>query len=112
MNKDNMLKWIEELETTTKEQGKGRLNSEGKFCCVGVACELFKLQKTPYSSRDINSYGVIGSTSVAPLELLEILDVTEDQIKNDWNLYRKNDGEGYTFKEIAAYLRTQLDETP
>lgn len=33
--------WVQALRSGRYEQGKGRLNKDGKFCCLGVACELY-----------------------------------------------------------------------
>lgn len=41
MNKTNMLKWIEALESGKYGQGTGLLRSQGdRFCCLGVACDI------------------------------------------------------------------------
>ena len=38
----NMLLWVEELRSGRYRQGTGRLrDTDNKFCCLGVACDLF-----------------------------------------------------------------------
>jgi hypothetical protein len=37
--------WVEALRSGQYEQGKGNLNKNGKFCCLGVLCELLELEK-------------------------------------------------------------------
>jgi len=32
--------WIEALRSGKYEQGRGALNKDGKFCCLGVLCDL------------------------------------------------------------------------
>lgn len=38
----NRKKWVEALRSGKFKQGKGKLKVNNKFCCQGVACELFK----------------------------------------------------------------------
>lgn len=38
-NLQNMAKWVLALIDGDYEQGQGYLNRDGKFCCLGVACE-------------------------------------------------------------------------
>lgn len=38
----NRKKWVEALRSGKFKQGKRHLNANNKFCCQGVACELFK----------------------------------------------------------------------
>lgn len=40
MNK-NAKKWVEALRSGKYEQGKMALRHENRFCCLGVACEVF-----------------------------------------------------------------------
>ena len=39
-NKENIQKWVDGLLSGEYEQGRGKLNKDGKFCCLGVACEV------------------------------------------------------------------------
>lgn len=38
---DNARAWLQELRTTTKKQGKYKLNQNEAYCCLGIACELY-----------------------------------------------------------------------
>ena len=40
MNKEIKALWIEALRSGKYVQGMGFLNNNGKFCCLGVLCEL------------------------------------------------------------------------
>lgn len=42
-NKDNMRTWIQALESGNYTQGHQYLLADGKYCCLGVACEVAKL---------------------------------------------------------------------
>ena len=34
-------KWVEALRSGKYKQGRGQLNSENRYCCLGVLCEVF-----------------------------------------------------------------------
>lgn len=38
----NAQKWVDALRSGKYQQGAGCLSAEGKFCCLGVACEVMK----------------------------------------------------------------------
>ena len=38
----NRKKWVAALRSGKFKQGKKQLKANNKFCCLGVACELFK----------------------------------------------------------------------
>jgi hypothetical protein len=39
-NAENIKKWVDALRSGKYKQGKGFLNMDGEYCCLGVACEL------------------------------------------------------------------------
>ena len=39
-NKENILKWVEALESGEYPQTQGALQNLGGFCCLGVACDV------------------------------------------------------------------------
>lgn len=49
MNKTLKNKWIKALRSGKYEQGKGNLNHDGRYCCLGVLCEV---AKRPYDLKD------------------------------------------------------------
>lgn len=42
MKPEYKARWVEALRSGKYQQGKGRLNGEGKFCCLGVLCDVVK----------------------------------------------------------------------
>ena len=38
---DNATAWVDALRSGGYAQGIGSLKFDGKFCCLGVACDLF-----------------------------------------------------------------------
>lgn len=105
-------KWIEALRSKKFEQGQNAMNSNGKFCCLGVLCEVLELPKKAKQSRDIciedyfvydlagtdTSLGVFRSSQ---LKLLEISILVQRA------LYMMNDGierEKQSFAQIADWI--------
>ena len=41
-------KWVNALRSGKYEQCKGSLTRDGKYCCLGVACEISSLELDPY----------------------------------------------------------------
>lgn len=39
-NRENIALWVQALRSGEFEQGTEWLNRDGKFCCLGVACEV------------------------------------------------------------------------
>lgn len=40
MNPEIKAQWVDALRSGEREQGNGALNRDGKFCCLGVLCDL------------------------------------------------------------------------
>jgi hypothetical protein len=41
MNKEVKARWVEALRSGKYQQGRAALNANGKFCCLGVLCDLY-----------------------------------------------------------------------
>ena len=61
---ENTKKWVAALRSGRYKQGLGWLNRGGRYCCLGVGCEvyiaagnaLFKTEEVPHVSSKIVSY--------------------------------------------------------
>jgi hypothetical protein len=118
--------WAKALRSGDYEQGQDYLCRDGKFCCLGVLCEIRGLPKEviPGSAQPDNIYygfeGLVsgGSRSVQQsvipwaaqstiLEDLNLHQVVEDDVGDKRPLHTHlicmND-EGKTFNEIADYI--------
>ena len=105
----NQEKWLTALESNEYQQGKGYLHSQNnKFCCLGVAADLFKT--TPSTLDDTAHYLYNGHKSLAPrfvIEALHLYNSTGDALRpvdRHMSLTALNDS-GYSFKEIAKIIR-------
>lgn len=106
MNKERAMEWADALESGEYVQGHGSLSREGKFCCLGVACELaikngvFVEKKIRPSARVLYD----GNMSSAPSSVREYFG-----LKTAGNLSTAND-HGKTFAEIAAFIRENWEK--
>jgi hypothetical protein len=59
MNPEIKAQWVAALRSGEFEQGKGTLKRDGKFCCLGVLCELAARAGvvTAAQDRGITRYG-------------------------------------------------------
>lgn len=129
MNPEVKAVWLTALRSGEYEQGTGKLSSEGKFCCLGVLCDIaikqFDIQVetgqggcsdldccTPYTSYD-------GQSSFPPASVVEWAGLTTEggdfpnriyvPESGDYAhaLYQANDY-GLSFEEIAGIIEEQL----
>ena len=112
---ENQERWLRELESGNRKQGRGTLNLKGAFCCIGLAAELFK------TSSIIVEEGVNGSTSYdgnskcAPGYVIEALKLRSSRgeaksWQHFWSLVEMNDKAGLSFSDIAATVRANPEE--
>jgi hypothetical protein len=124
-------KWLQDLETTKEAQGQGFLHyidydgetTIDKWCCLGRGCYIIGLKSRlnnivyVYPNANVNkSKNEIGS--YAPMQVVAKLQLRSEagdlKIPHNINgntfqtLSEMNDN-GMTFKEIAAYIRSNLD---
>ena len=112
----NQEKWLQALESGKYKQGKNSLCIAGKYCCLGVACDVFEtpVYERYYDDEDDEAGGVIiygtegyHTGGVAPLDVqdkLKLYTSAGNPSKGGVALVGLND-EGRTFKEIAALIR-------
>ena len=110
MEKQNLgprqREWIEALRSGKYEQGRMYLNLGGKFCCLGVACDISKeaLQLNVGVSKlrngkEVNSYNDInGSLSSEVIKYFSFVMKEEEGLNR---LTYMNDSVGKTFEQIA-----------
>lgn len=110
--KDFFELWIKALESGEYKQGKGYLQqSNGKFCCLGVACDL--ANKTGVRKVEI----VVDDNTCLPLKMQNFLGISGigDFSKtvvykgNGWESLAGLNDDGMTFKQIAKVIRRKLE---
>jgi len=127
MNKENVLAWCEALESGEYKQAKNTLckivNDKASFCCLGVGCKIASID-IPMAEK-IN----VSINSLPPIEFVKWLGIIPEQKEIKWEglealscvdnvyriyvngqaLHRLNDSGGYTFEEIAKFIRESLN---
>lgn len=105
--------WITALRSGIYPQGKNKLRKDGKYCCLGVKCEIDpRVVRT--GSRDYG-YGLEKSSSNLPLPYAKLLGISrigsfyiyftafDKQYYSTSTLANLND-EGCTFNQIADVI--------
>lgn len=94
LNKENMLKWADALESGNYKQCKATLHNEEGFCCIGVAHDLLV---GPVTTNLSDEYEAVRHKCGY-------------DTKQETTFYRMNDTQHKSFKEIAAYIREMVNE--
>ena len=125
INKDNILRWVEALESGEYQQGFGYLHNRDSnlFCCLGVACDL-AYKDGAVTKHEVDEddswtspkwavrYGSPKLSTVLPYEVLNWLGVASANpyVKYDHGyieLTVLNDGHECSFAEIAQLIRNE-----
>ena len=103
--------WLEALRSGDYEQGTKYLKNDGKYCCLGVLCQLFADEKkVHFDELDIDD-------EVLPINVAEwsgLCDVNPevefDGITEQISAFNDgaNDMQSLNFKEIANLIEEQL----
>jgi hypothetical protein len=108
-------RWVEALRSNKYEQGQGYLNKDGKYCCLGVLCEVVKDEIGLSNVLDTDGITMIYGnykTAVLPSEVEEYCGIESFQdityYNNIASLEELNDNKGLTFDEIADIIEEQL----
>jgi hypothetical protein len=106
---ENQLKWFDELLSGNYKQGTAYLCMDGKYCCLGVAAEIFKDETTSVDREGDNSIAYDGHSNIAPRYVVEALNLRGNRgyAKEDWHrdLAGHNDT-GKTFKQIVEIIKS------
>lgn len=118
LNKEAILEWVEALESGRYQQTTGTLAQYEKdgsvgYCCLGVACDVFKDRlglEVDTNGNRITFDHTLASLPVAVAKFLG-LSVTEvfwNKQERYVQLAQLNDTYNLTFQEIAAILRANF----
>ncbi len=125
-NKARIRKWVKALRSGEYQQGKDALRKGDKFCCLGVACDLYAKahpEKVTWMYQEVRggaeSLGYIGyefpsgdpQVAVLPEPVMEWLGIEEDNpiliptadddSHDSFCASELNDDENYSFAQIA-----------
>lgn len=117
MNPEVKTKWVAALRSGEYKQGPNALRHDGKFCCLGVLCDLY-IKEHPGDSAwepDQGNGAVHQGCTMFPSDAVQqwagLLDGDEYVCMKDedteMRLSRLND-EGYPFRYIADAIEASL----
>lgn len=95
-NKERIKMWIEELESDKWKQGKLHLKNGDKYCCLGVACEVYSRETGIPWTHD--RFSVVQKWFGFPC-------YWGFSLQNSVTAVELNDVFGYSFKMIAKEAR-------
>ena len=110
MNPDIKTKWVAALRSGQYKQIGGELCNETGFCCLGVLCEISKLETgfgIPDNLDETHGDDHLGKTVMEWSGLIHSCGDTVVIRGTNLLLASHNDG-GRTFKEIATAIEAQL----
>lgn len=102
-NKANIRKWVKALRSGKYKQGIGALRLADKFCCLGVACDVF--DKTRWVGGNIY-LSRVGQLPQAVSQWLGI--ESSDPLLGNHRATQWNDDRGVSFKKIASLIERQF----
>jgi hypothetical protein len=120
VNEEIKAQWVAALRSGEYEQGTGYLNADGKYCCLGVLCELAYEAGavTKYSNLSPAEYGPAGDALVLPYYVQNWAGLYDQTVDVETHGYDRiplsvlNDGgesyDSYSFTQIADLIESQL----
>jgi hypothetical protein len=114
MKKGLKKKWVAALRSGKYEQGREYLQADGKFCCLGVLCEVAKVPSVDLSGeREYRFVKPSGGVDERTGELAECFREAHGiSASAEGKLIDFNDGRTGTgarsFKWIASYIERYL----
>lgn len=100
MNKKVQKQWIKALLGGEYEQGKKSLHPKSKFCCLGVLCDIHRLETNGPNWCIWTGY--LDNKYLLPYEVENWADILDSDLIA---LAQLNDTRNITFPEIAYVIK-------
>lgn len=112
----NQEKWLQAIESGDYPQGRQYLNKNNKFCCLGVACELFSVVVGSFSASENDLVTCYGNEEedescycLAPADTTRTLALRDDagriDGKSEYNSLASMNDNNLDFPTIAKFIR-------
>ena len=106
INTDLAKKWVAALRSGNYVQGQNRLrNSEGKYCCLGVLCEVAGITRIDSGSYKFPRSNYMWHAAAEDSWWNKQFGTALNQNR----LWQLNDTDEKSFAEIADYIEQELD---
>lgn len=109
----NAKRWVKALRSGEYKQAKSDLRVDDSFCCLGVACDLYRQEHPEAHWGDgtrpafmVNDTD-IGTTALLPDEVQNWLDLNDNGGKYHINTLTGLNDTGFTFEEIADVIESE-----
>lgn len=121
MNEEIKAKWIAALRSGDYVQGRNGLRKEGKYCCLGVLCDIhfaevggsWRLPDDPTDGyEEYSSAGELWEADVLPSAVALWAGLENSPLIHDIYITNLNDGVSETIagREIHAHSFTEIAE--
>ncbi len=106
---DNAKKWVAALRSGEFQQTKGVLRSPEGYCCLGVACEVYRRETGAGEWDDSNQFQ--GHGDVPPIEVQRWLGLkrANGAMDDDSLCLTERNDDGDSFAQIAAVIESEPD---
>lgn len=111
-----MKKWVKALRSGDYKQGRETLCSDGKYCCLGVLCDLASKEDICHKTEDsfgFNSVDYDERDDVLPQSVRDWSGMktdSGDRIGKRISLLELNDTNRYSFKRIANIIEKEYKD--
>lgn len=124
---DSRRLWADALRSGKYRQGQGALREKDpaggadKFCCLGVACDVYRENGGALEEIIEGDFGTIvayrdsgghTNTGVLPKDVRDWLDITASGTLNHGGSLTQMNDNGYTFEQLATVIEEGNFEKP
>jgi hypothetical protein len=107
MNSEIKTEWVRQLRSGKYRQGQHALAWVGRYCALGVYCEVVSSEADP--ARDHSEGGYEDLMSDEPCGVpLSVLARGRLHEADAWQIIDLNDTEGRSFRQIADWIERHL----
>jgi len=113
INRERVQLLVNELLTTDKEQGPSYLNANGRYCCLGIACEVAKANGCEVSTATFTAATGTNITAydeahdVLPPSVMEWYGFTSS---DPAITYQRPTGIGRAYGRVSVVLATNAND--
>lgn len=109
MDQNIKKQWVEALRSGKYEQGKDWLQHQGKFCCLGVLCDLHAKATNNDWSQHVNVGYYLDQTEFLPEEVVDWAGLlSSDPCVGEKKVSWYNDAKDFNFDQIANLIESNL----
>ena len=105
MKKEIKKKWLTALRSGKYKQTNGALKDKQGFCCLGVLCDVHRIENKKRWAKDFHYYG---EALILPTEIINWAGLKSNSPDVSGSSLAELNDYGETFEEIADLIEKQL----